>query len=117
MWTAAVNTECYGVAGLADGTIAVACGTGVEPEDHPKDTPTQKTWRVFGALLGASGELLWAGNLTDRARLQNNAGEYVVATRDGAAAVYVDAQSLGDPSTGGNFGLVKLAPWTRARVA
>ena len=107
-----LNTECYGAAGLADGTVVVACGTGVEPEDHPKDTPTQKTWRVFGALLSPSGQVRWAGNLTDRARLQNNAGEHVVATRDGAAAVYVDAQSWGAPSTGGNFGLMKLAPFT-----
>ena len=106
-----LNTECYGVAGLRDGSerIAITCGTGVEPEDHPKDTPTQKTWRVFNALLSAKGSLLWDGNLTDRAKLQNNAGEFVVATQDGGMAVYVDAQSWGSQVTGGNFGLMKLA--------
>ena len=105
-----LNTECYGVSGLADGTIAVTCGAGVEPEDHPTDSPKQKTWRVFNALLSTDGAVLWATNLTSRDKLQNNAGEYVVGTADGGAAVYVDAQSWGSPSTGGNFALMKLAP-------
>ena len=83
----------------------------MEPEDHPQATPTQKTWRVFGALLRPTGQLLWAANLTDRAQLRSNAGEHLVGTRDGAAAVYIDSQSWGAPSTGGNFALMKLAPW------
>ena len=32
----------------------------------------------------------WATNLTDRSKLQNNAGEYVVATSDGGVLIYAN---------------------------
>ena len=106
-----LNTECYGVAALLDGNLAVTCGVGVEPEDHPKATPTQKTWRVFTAVLDSGdGKVLWATNQTGRARLQSNAGEYVIGTRDGGMVILIDANSWGRQGTGGNFGLMKLAP-------
>ena len=42
----------------------------------------------------------------------NDAAEHVVAARAGGYAVYVDSGTLGKPGTGGNFGLVVLAPDT-----
>merc|ERR1712091_750317 len=40
----------------------------------------------------------------------NDAGEFVLAARDGGYAVFVDSGTLGAPGTGGNFGLVRLGP-------
>jgi hypothetical protein len=36
-------------------------------------------------------------------------GEYIVSTREGEYAIFVDSQTWGPASTGGNFGLIKLA--------
>lgn len=55
------------------------------------------------------GEPLWQANFTDNTQLQQNAGEYIVSTRDGGFAVYVDSQTWGSPDTGGNFAIMKLA--------
>ena len=66
------------------------------------------TWMLFVARTDENGNALWSGNFTDNAALQNNAGEYIVATRDGGYAVYVDSQSWGPGSTGGNFAIMML---------
>ena len=114
------NTECYGVAyveGYGEAYI-LTCGTGVEPEDHPHEPARRKTWMVLNAAVRANdGEVLWYKTYTNTSRLQNNAGEYIVSTQDGAAAVYVDSQTWGSASTGGNFGLMKLEQPTRTAMS
>ena len=102
-----VNTECYGVA-RAFGGYVITCGAGVEPELWPKEPSYKKTWSVYNALLEeGSGLVKWQANFTNPHTLLNNAGEYAVSTSDGVV-LYVDSQSVGDSSTGGNFGLMKL---------
>ena len=53
----------------------------------------------------------WQAELTrpQQSKLQNNAGEYIVSTRSGDFALYLDSQSWGSTSTGGNFGLMLLS--------
>ena len=106
------NIECYGLQHTAaDGGWILACGWGVEPELHPSDSPASKTWRVLVHKADRSGGAMWSANFSDNSRLQNNAGEYIVALRDGERfAVYVDAQSWGPSSTGGNFAILMLEP-------
>ena len=102
------NIECYGVQQALDGGFIMTCGNGVESELHPNDSAQMKTWMVFVARTDENGNPMWSGNFTDNAALQNNAGEYIVATRDGGYAVYVDSQSWGPGSTGGNFAIMML---------
>ena len=104
------NIECYGLQATSDGGFVMTCGNGVEPELHPHDSMLEKTWMVFVARTDQNGNKLWAGNFSEpeHLKLQNDAGEYVVATRSGKIAVYVDAQSWGPSSTGGNFALMML---------
>jgi len=102
------NIECYGVQGTLDGGFIMTCGTGVEPELHPADPQYLKTWMVLAMRVDSRGKKLWMHNFTTNADLQNNAGEYIVATREGEYAIFVDSQTWGPASTGGNFGLMKL---------
>lgn len=128
------NIECYGLQATHDGGYIMTCGTGVvsahsvatdsgmgcwweinsrpttpqEPELHPKDSPQSKTWRVLVHRTDGEGEQVWQKTYTNSSSLQNNAGEYIVATHDGGYAVYVDSQSFGSPSTGGNFAIMML---------
>jgi hypothetical protein len=104
------NIECYGLQATHDGGYVLACGTGVEPELHPGDSARSKTWRVLVHRTGASGEQVWQTNYTTNDQLQNNAGEYIIATKDGGYAVYVDSQTYGPQGNGGNFAVMKLAP-------
>ena len=39
---------------------------------------------------------------------QNNAGEYIVALRNGGYVVCIDSQTWGPTTTGGNFAIMKL---------
>ena len=52
--------------------------------------------------------------MTERDPLPNpglsNAGEYIIATRDGGYAVYVDSKEWGNPALGGSFALLRLTP-------
>jgi hypothetical protein len=41
-------------------------------------------------------------------QLHNNAGEFIITTRSGDYAVLADSQTLGSPSTGGNFAILLL---------
>eukprot|EP00039_Didymoeca_costata_P021667 m.345133 g.345133 ORF g.345133 m.345133 type:complete len:443 (+) comp25774_c0_seq1:127-1455(+) len=102
------NIECYGLQTTYDGGYIMTCGTGVEPELHPKDSPKSKTWRVLLHRTDRDGVQLWQKTYTSNDQLQNNAGEYIVACRDGSYAVYIDSQSWGSPTTGGNFAIGKL---------
>ena len=104
------NIECYGLQATHDGGYILTCGTGVEPELHPKDSPQSKTWRVLVHRTDGEGKQIWQKTYTNSSSLQNNAGEYIVATRDGGYAVYVDSQSLGSHTTGGNFAIMMLGP-------
>ena len=69
--------------------------------------------RAFVHRADARGQPLWQRCYTNNtgpvASLRDNAGEFVVAARDGGLGLYVDAQALGPPGTGGNFGLMRLA--------
>jgi len=105
------NIECYGVAAATDGGFAMVCGTGVEPELHPGDSQRLKTWMVLFIRTDAAGAIQYQQTLTDNAELKSNAGEYIVARRDGGYAVYVDSKgTYGPGQTGGNFALMALAP-------
>tara|TARA_B110001452_G_scaffold174066_1_gene145883 strand:- start:208 stop:1614 length:1407 start_codon:yes stop_codon:yes gene_type:complete len=103
------NIECYGVDATLDGGYIVTCGNG--PETIPtwmKDCH-EKTWTAFVYRADGLGQELWRANITDAAeRCINDAGEHIVTARDGGYAVYVDSGTLGQPGTGGNFGLVVL---------
>ena len=98
---------------MPDGGYVLSCGTGVEPELHPSDSDRSKTWRVLVHRTDTDGTKLWETTYTSNAKLQNNAGEYVVVTRTGELAVYVDSQSFGPSDTGGNFALMLIDADTR----
>jgi hypothetical protein len=49
---------------------------------------------------------VWQKTYTDRR--VNDAGEYIVTTRPGEYAVYIDSSSWGSPTTGGNFAIMLL---------
>ena len=71
----------------------------------------EQTWTACVYRADALGRPLWTANVTDAAeRCINDAGEHIVAGRDGSYAVYVDSGTLGKLGTGGNFGLVVLNP-------
>lgn len=103
-----LNTECYGISPTDDNGYVITCGTGVEPELHPHDTPEEKTWRALVHRTDNKGNQLWQQTYTTRDKLQNNAGEYIVTTKNGEYAVYVDSQTYGSSSTGGNFAIILL---------
>ena len=102
------NIECYGVSPTPDRGFILTCGTGVEPELHPKDSQRSKTWRVLVHRTDSTGSPLWEHVYTSNAQLQNNAGEFILTAKNGSYVVYVDAQSVGNPGTGGNFGIMML---------
>lgn len=107
------NIECYGVDFAKSGGAGyiVTCGNG--PETIPKwmTNCSEQTWTAFLYRTDAKGKMLWKANATDAAKqCINDAGEHVVAAKDGGFAVYVDSGTLGKPGTGGNFGLVRLDP-------
>ena len=102
------NIECYGLQPTPDAGFILTCGTGVEPELHPKDSQRSKTWRVLVHRTDARGVQVWQKAYTDNSKLKDNAGEYIVTTRSGEYAVYVDSQTYGSPSTGGNFAIMLL---------
>ena len=104
------NIECYGVDTTAAGGYVVACGNGPEAPPDWMDCH-QRTWTAFLYETDGDGAALWKTNLTDAAEeCVNDAGEFVLRARDGGYAVYVDSGTLGRAGTGGNFGLVRLAP-------
>lgn len=103
------NIECYGVQATREGGYILTGGTGVESELHPKDSQRSKTWRVLLHGTDGQGKQLWQANYTDNSQLKQNAGEYIVATKDGGFAIYIDSQTWGSPATGGNFAIMKLA--------
>lgn len=102
------NIECYGLQQTADRGWVLSCGTGVEPELHPKDSQKLKTWMALAHRVDENANVLWSKTYTTNENLQNNAGEFVIALREGAIALYIDAQTWGSPSTGGNFAIMRL---------
>ena len=104
------NIECYGIQATLDGGYIMTCGTGVEPELHPKDSPRSKTWRALVHRTDGGGNQLWQKDYTSNLDLKSNAGEYIVATRDGGYAIYIDSKGeFGPGETGGNFAVMRLA--------
>lgn len=105
------NVECYGVQATHDGGFIMTCGTGVEPELHPGDSPRLKTWMALVIRVDGRGDKLYEQTYTDDVDLKSNAGEYIIATRDGGYALYIDSKgTYGPGSTGGNFALMRLGP-------
>ena len=125
------NIECYGVTPSTngDGGWVLTCGTGVEPELHPKDSKVSKTWRVLLHRTDVDGRQMWQTNYSDNCQLHDDAGEFIFGDRDGTCCtprmsfcahpstvcvhaggyvVLVDAQSWGPEDTGGNFAIMKL---------
>lgn len=104
------NIECYGIQTTLDGGYIMTCGTGVEPELHPNDPPKSKTWRALVHRTDGQGRQLWQKDYTSNADLKSNAGEYIVATKDGGYAIYIDSKGeYGPGATGGNFAVMRLA--------
>lgn len=99
-----VNTECYGVDTTADNGFVVTCGTGCTGKDC---TARDGTWMAYVHRTDENGNALWSKDYSSN-QDANNAGEYIVTTRNGGYAVYIDANSWGPKSTGGNFGLMLL---------
>ena len=102
------NIECYGIQKTLDNGFILTCGTGVEPELHPKDSKKSKTWRVLVHRTDKEGNMLYQKTYTSNDALQNNAGEYIVALRNGGYVVCIDSQTWGPTTTGGNFAIMKL---------
>ena len=51
------NIECYGLQQTHDGGFILTCGTGVEPELHPHDSPRAKTWMVLVHRTNSTGSV------------------------------------------------------------
>ena len=100
------NIECYGLQATPDAGFILTCGTGVEPELHPEDPKSSKIWGALVHRTDAQGFKVWEKTYTNRRK--DDAGEYIVTTRSGEYAVYVDSQTWGSPSTGGNFAIMLL---------
>lgn len=105
------NIECYGVQNTPDGGYIATCGTGVEIELHPGDSQQLATWMVLVHRTDSEGNEVWDTTYTSNKgpAYKNNAGEYIVTTKAGKYAVYVDSQSYGSDETGGNFAIILLA--------
>lgn len=55
------------------------------------------------------GDLLYQQNYTSNTELMSDAGEYIIATRSGRYAIYIDSKgTYGPGGTGGNFALMLL---------
>lgn len=100
------NIECYGLQSTPDGGFILTCGTGVEPELHPKDPASSKIWGALVHRTDTQGFPMWQKTYTNRHK--DDAGEYIITTRSGDYAVYIDSQTWGSPSTGGNFAVMLL---------
>ena len=57
-----------------------------------------------------AGKQLWQAAYGNRSTHLSNAGEYIIATRDGGYAVYIDSKEWGNPALGGSFALLRLMP-------
>eukprot|EP01052_Picozoa_sp_SAG31_P017816 SAG31_NODE_1235_length_9198_cov_5.065282_6_plen_446_part_00 len=102
------NIECYGLQPTPDAGFILTCGTGVEPELHPHASQKDKTWRILVHRTDTNGWQQWQQTYSDNSKLKNDAGEYIITTSTGQYAVYVDSQTWGSPSTGGNFAIIML---------
>lgn len=105
------NVECYGVQPTHDGGYILTCGYGVKSKaDHPNETNYDLTWRALVHRTDSAGQPLWQTAYGNRSTFLSNAGEYIIATRDGGYAVYVDSKGWGNPALGGSFGFLRLMP-------
>ena len=114
-----IYDECWGIQGLADGGVIVACGTGIEGCDVAGSNARLRTtcqndprrvWRGYLVRFDATGEMVWervdsfteAGAADDVA---DAASEYVIQLQDGGFVSIVD-QGFG-------IGLLGLGPDTQ----
>jgi hypothetical protein len=105
------NIECYGVQPTHDGGYILTCGYGVKStSDHPNETQIDLVWRALVHRTDSQGEPVWESVYGNRTKGLSNAGEYIIATRDGGYAVYVDSKEWGNPALGGSFAVVRLQP-------
>ena len=111
------NVECYGVQPTHDGGYILTCGYGVKSKNYPNETDIDLTWRALVHRTDSAGKQMWQAAYGNRSTHLSNAGEYVIATRDGGYAVYVDSKEWGNPALGGSFGLLRLMPDTPETAA
>ena len=111
-----MSVECYGVSICSDGGYITTCGSGWEgqiDDDHDDDDNNgledKYTWVALLHRTDSNGEVDWQKSYTNQTG-PNNAGEFVVTTKEGGYAMYIDSNTYGPPDTGGNFGLMVLNP-------
>jgi len=104
------NIECYGVQPTHDGGYILTCGYGLKGKNYPNETDFDLTWRALVQRTDSCGKPLWEAAYGNRSTHLSNAGEYIIATRDGGYAVYVDSKEWGNPQLGGSFALLRLMP-------
>ena len=98
--------ECYGVRTVPGGGYVTACGSGVEPGNEARPDDPLNTWRAYVVRVTQDGAIRWQA--TYGSPHANNAGEFVLPTRDGGFAVFADSDEHG-VGEGANFALYKLA--------
>jgi len=104
-----MNTECYGVTPTHDGGYAVTCGVGVMSHEVVcLEGNVCHVWQALVHKTDGEGNTEWDQLYGAVDEYQNNAGEYIVETNEGALAVYIDTQTWGPHGTGGNFGLLNI---------
>jgi len=108
------NIECYGVQPTRDGGYILTCGYGLKSIRYPNETDYDLTWRALVQRTDSAGEPLWQTTYGNRSTHLSNAGEYIISTRDGGYAVYIDSKEWGNPGLGGSFALLRLMPDTDA---
>jgi hypothetical protein len=81
-------------------------------KNYPNETAIDLTWRALVHRTDGAGKQLWQVAYGNRSTHLSNAGEYIIATRDGGYAVYIDSKEWGNPSLGGSFAVLRLMPDT-----
>eukprot|EP01084_Bolivina_argentea_P125143 221748_1 len=99
---AGMSVECYGLSVAKDNGYITTCGTGYEGNGH--ENPT---WMALLHRTDENGKLDWQKPYSNQST-GNNAGEFVLTTKDWGYAMYIDSNTWGPPGTGGNFGLMLL---------
>ncbi len=106
--SAEMSVECYGVSVTKDNGYITTCGTGWEGQISRDDNIGDKyTWMALLHRTDEDGNVDWQKAYTNQTG-PNNAGEFVVTTKDYGYAMYIDSNTWGPPDTGGNFGLMVL---------
>lgn len=105
--SAEMSVECYGVSLTKDNGYITTCGSGWEGQVNGVED--KYTWVALLHRTDANGKVDWQKAYTNQTG-PNNAGEFVITTKDYGYAMYIDSNTWGPPDTGGNFGLMVLNP-------